>query len=184
MLKQICKLLVVGLSLVAANAFSQTTESALTCDDFRPTAEGLERYPNLEGACEAVIERDGELFGAFSAIVRRAGSETVTLYMPATDKTFRVTPDPETRIVIGGTSLRPSRLSRGQEIRVYLPVSEFAEPNVDEISLVTEANVVISHPIVPVAALPTTASLLPAIGLTSLGFLGAGWLIRRRRLRV
>lgn len=181
-MKQIRKVLLVGLSLVAANAFSQPTESALTCDDFRPTAEGLERYPNLEGACEAVIERDGELFGAFSAIVRRAGSESVTLYMPVTDRTFQVTPDPETRIVIGGVSLRPRQLSQGQEIRVYLPVSEFAEPDVDEIALVTEANVIISHPIVAVAALPTTASLLPLISLASLGFLAAGWLMRRRRL--
>ena len=67
--------------------------SALTCDDFRPTPEALERYPNLVGACEAIVERDGELYGLFRVVVRRVRGNNVTLHLPATGKTFTVSPD-------------------------------------------------------------------------------------------
>lgn len=170
-------------ALLSTGAWSaEVAETALSCADFRPTPEALERFPDLEGACEAVVERDGELYGRFAAIVRRAGNRTATLYVPVTDHTFTVEPEPDARVIVGGRKVRPRDLARGQEIQIYLAVSAFARPDIEEIALVTDAEVIIAHPVSTVAALPTTASPWPALGLTSLILLGGGWWLRRRRL--
>ena len=171
-----------SLMFLAGHAAAEEVVSQLSCADFVPTPEALERFPNLAGACESVIERDGELFGLFRAIVRSPGNRTTVLYIPATDKTVRIHPESNSRVVINGRKLRPSQLERGQEIRVYLSVHEFAKPNITELVLISETDVLLEHEVEHVAALPTTASLLPALGLGSLAFLGAGWLIRRRRV--
>ena len=73
----ITKRLLVALALVwlqGAFAAEQSQESALTCADFRPTDATLERYPELVGACEGIVERNGELFGKFKAVIRRPGN--------------------------------------------------------------------------------------------------------------
>ena len=47
-------------ALLSANASSQEM-TQLSCKDFIPTQEARERFPDLAGACEGVVERDGEL---------------------------------------------------------------------------------------------------------------------------
>ena len=130
--------------------------SALTCADFKPTEEALARFPDLVGACESVVERNGELYGLFRAVVRRASSRSVTLYLPVTDHTFRIEPRSEARVLLDGVKTRPRDLQRGQEIRIYLSTSAFTKPNVEEVTLVTESEAVVQHFAEPVAALPTT----------------------------
>ncbi len=130
--------------------------SALTCDDFKPTPEALQRFPDLRGACEAVVERNGELYGQFRAVVRRASSSSITLYLPATDHTFRVRPQSGARVLLGGTKARPRDLTRGQEIRIYLSTTAFATSNIEEVALVTESDLIIEHTVEPVDTLPTT----------------------------
>jgi hypothetical protein len=174
-------LLILGTLLMTATASAQEV-SALTCADFRPTPEALERYPNLAGACEAIIERDGELYGLFRAVVRRVRGNNVTMHLPATDKTFTVRPDAAHRVVADGQPIRARNLSRGQEIRIYLAVSEFAKPDVEEVAFTTEEDFIIEVEIEEVAALPTTASIWPTVAFAGLFLLGAGYLLRRRRL--
>ncbi len=137
-------------------AESGAQPSALTCADFVPTEAALERFPDLLGACEDVVERDDELYGLFRAVVRRATSRSVTLYLPVTDHTFEVAPESDARVLLGGTKVRPRELQRGQEIRIYLSTKAFSTPNVEEVALVTDSEVIIQHPVEPVAALPTT----------------------------
>jgi uncharacterized protein (TIGR03382 family) len=156
--------------------------TALSCDDFKPTPEALERFQNLEGACEAVVERNGELYGQFKAVVRRASSRSVVLYLPATDHTFTVNPKSDARVLLGGKKVRTRNLARGQEIQIYLRVASFSTPDIQEIILVSDSEVMIQHMVTPVAALPTTASPWPTVALASVMLLGLGWLIRRRRL--
>jgi len=175
-------LLILVAFLFSATAGAQQ-ESALTCADFRPTPEALDRYPNLAGACEAIIERDGELYGLFRADVRRVRGNNVTLHLPATGRTFVVRPDASHRVIAEGQQLRARNLSRGQEIRIYLPVSEFAKPDVQEIAFITEEEFIIEVEIEEVAALPTTASPWPTVAFAGLLLLVTGYLLRRRRLR-
>lgn len=66
--------LILAATWFAATAGAQVM-TELRCSDFRPTPEALERYAELEGACEGVVDRDGELYAKFTAIVRRVSVE-------------------------------------------------------------------------------------------------------------
>jgi Cu/Ag efflux protein CusF len=137
--------------VLAAALFSVTASgqemTQLSCKDFIPTDEARERFPDLAGACEGIVERDGELFGLFRAEVRRVHGSRVTLHLPATDHTFTVKPDPSLRVLIDGRKVRPRDLRPKDEIRVYLSASEFAKPDVEEIAFVTESDFVVDVPI-------------------------------------
>ncbi len=167
--------------LLAATANAQEL-SELTCDDFRPTPEAMARFPDLKGACDAIVERDGELYGRFSATVRRASNRSVTLYLPATDHTFRVTPDSSARVLVDGRKTRIRDLSRGQDIHIYLAVSEFAKPDIEQIILVSDAEVLLDVPVQP-ATLPATASNWPLVGILGGALLLMAGLLRQRRLQ-
>ena len=138
-------------SLVAPVSFA----AEMSCSDFRPTDSALQRFPDLIGACESVVEREGELYALFRAVVRRASASSVTLYLPAMDHTFSVSPRSDARVLLGGRKARARELQRGQEIRIYLSTSAFATPNV-EVALLSETEELIEHDTAPVAALPTT----------------------------
>ena len=86
------------------------------------------------------------------------------------------------RVLVDGKKMRARDLTRGQEIRIYLSVSQFAKPDIEEVAFVTEENVVVDVVIEEVAALPTTASPWPTIAAAGLLLLGVGYLMRRRRL--
>ena len=175
-------LLILTTLLIGTTAGAQEM-SALSCDDFRPTPEALERFPNLAGACEGIVERDGELFGLFRAVVRRVSISRVTLRLPATGKTFTIAPDPSQRVMINGRRTLMRDLTRGQEITLYLSVNEFAKPNIEQVAFVTEMNILVDVEIEEVAELPTTASLWPTIAMAGFFLLGASYLLRRRRFR-
>ncbi len=178
-------ILLFSAALLVAGAAMAQTPSALTCEDFRPTPEALERFPNLEDACEGIVERDGELYGQFSAVVRRVRGNSVTLYLPATDKTVTLRPESSARVLLpNGRKMRPRDLTRNQEIGIYLAVSEFAKPNLEEVVLITETEMLIEVEIEETPALPTTASIWPNVAAGGLLLLAVGFLLRRRRLRI
>jgi hypothetical protein len=153
----------------------------LSCADFKPTPEAMERFPDLEGACEAIVDRDGQLFAKFRAVVRRASNSSATLHLPATNHTFRVNPDSSARVLIEGRKTRIRDLQRGQEIRIYLAVSEFAKPDVEEIIMVTESDFLVAASVEPADALPTTASPWPALAALGLMLLAGGLVLRQVR---
>ena len=131
--------LILAAALLSTNATGQGM-TQLSCKDFIPTQEARDRFPDLAGACEGVVERDGELYGLFRAEVRRVRGSNITLHLPATDHTFTVRPDPATRVLVDGRKVRPRDLATRQEIRIYLSASEFAKPDVQEIAFMTESD--------------------------------------------
>lgn len=173
-----------------AGASASAEDAPMTCEqlqeDYKVTgaAEQLADSPDLFGACEEVVMRDGSPFIKVKAVVRRAGRDTVRLYVPATDRTVEITPEEDLRVMIDGRKVRPSRLDRGQEIRIYLSVAEFTRPRpepVQQVAMVTEQEEIRDVPATPVAALPTTASMLPALGLFGALFVAGGLGLRRLR---
>jgi len=128
-------------------ASAETTTSGLTCADFNPTQDALDRFPDLQGACEGIVERDGDLYALFTAYVHRVTrtGNAVWLHLPVTDHTFRVNPGPDARILTGGGKMRPGDLVTGQDVRIYLAVSEFGKPNVESIAFVTENDLILDH---------------------------------------
>jgi hypothetical protein len=181
-------------SLIAAgllaSAGAHAEDATITCEtlaeDYRITgaAEQLAQSPDLFGACEEVVMRDGSPYIKVGAVVRRAGRDTVRLYVPATDRTVEITPQEDLRVMIDGRKVRPSRLERGQKIRIYLSVPEFTRAKVEpvqQVAMVTEAEEIREVKATPVAALPTTASMLPALGLFGALFVAGGLFVRRIR---
>ena len=171
-------------ALLATGAASAQEPTALSCSDFRPTEEALERFPNLIGACEGIVERDGELFGLFRGVVRSVRGTQMTIYLPATDKEIRMRPDSSTRVYVGGRKERPTNLEVGSEFRIYLSVDEFAKPDIEEVAFVTEEDVIVTVAVAAGPELPTTASPWPAVAFGGLLLLGTGYLLRRRRARI
>jgi hypothetical protein len=137
---------ILGAALLSLNATGQEM-TQLSCKDFLPTEEARQRFPDFAGACEGIVERDGELFGLFRAEVRRVRGNRVTLHLPATDHTFTVTPDPSSRVLVDGKKVRPRDLATRQEISIYLSASEFAKPDVEDIAFVTESDFLVDVPV-------------------------------------
>ncbi len=137
--------LVLTAALLSVNASGQEM-TQLSCKDFIPTQEARERFPDLAGACEGVVERDGELYGLFRAEVRRVRGNNITLHLPATDHTFTVKPDPSARVLIDGRKVRPRDLMPRDEVSIYLSASEFSKPDVQEIAFVTESDFMVDVP--------------------------------------
>jgi hypothetical protein len=121
--------------------------TGLSCKDFLPTEEARQRFPDFAGACEGVVERNGELYGLFRAEVRRVRGNNVTLHLPVTDHTFTVRPDPATWVKAGDKKVRARDLMPTQEIRIYLSASQFGRPDVEDIAFITESDFLIDVPV-------------------------------------
>lgn len=147
---------------MAMSANAQDPEYVMSCAELAAdqnlelTAEARERFANLKGSCMGIVDRDGELYAHTQMVVRRVINNKVTLYIPATDSTIDVHPDASSRVDIGGTSVRPRDLIRGQELNLYLSVDKFTQAVPDEIVLPTEDGELVPVAAAPVAALPTT----------------------------
>jgi hypothetical protein len=119
----------------------------LSCRDFIPTEEARQRFPDLAGACEGIVERDGELYGLFRVEIRQVYGNRLTLHLPATDHTFTVRPDPTARVLADGKKVHPSELAERQEIRIYLSARQFTRPDVQEVAFVTESDFLVDVPV-------------------------------------
>jgi hypothetical protein len=91
--------------------------------------------------------------------------------------------DSSQRVLIGGKKTRVRDLVRGQEIRIYLSVSQFAKPDIEEVAFITEEDMIVDIEIERVPALPTTASIWPTLAGAGLLLLGVGYALRRQRFR-
>jgi hypothetical protein len=145
------------------SAHAAEPEYAMTCDEVitklnrEVTAEARARFADLEGSCMGVVDRDGTLFMHTKMVVRRVRGNTVTIYLPATDRTFDVQTRTNARIRIGNNRVRISTLNRGQELNIYVPVDELTQPIIDEVAFETDVeDELVVAPAVLAAALPTT----------------------------
>jgi hypothetical protein len=186
---RIIKYLIAAGALCAFPAYAVEPEYAMSCaeagEQYKATAEAAARFADLEGTCEGIYRINGALYAQAKAVVRSASSSKVRLYLPATDRTIEVTPDADMRVNIGGQKIRVRNLDRGDEISIYLSLDAFFEDRVEEIAFATEDSnpePIAIAPVVEVAALPTTASPLPALALLS-GLILAGGLFMRGRRR-
>ena len=161
---KLIKTIVVACAFSAVSAYAvDPVQSDITCaelgDKYEATAEAKERFADLAGSCEGVYEVDGALFVRATATIRNRRGNTVRLYVPATDHTFEVTADSDSRVWIGGRKLRVRELNRGDEIGIYLSVDKFATERITEVAFATEddhAEAIVVAPVEEVAALPTT----------------------------
>ena len=182
------KYLIAAGALCALPAYAVEPEFAMSCDEageqYKATPEAEERFADLKGTCEGIYRINGALYAKAKAVVRSASSRRVRMYLPATDRTIEATPDADMRVNIGGRKIRVRDLNRGDDISIYLSLDAFFEDRVEEIAFATEESnpePIAIAPVVEVAALPTTASPLPALALLSGLILAAGLFMRGRR---
>jgi len=180
--------------LLALSWSQSTLAQQPTCNDITFTGPVAQEFPDARRACLDVVEREGRNFAHFQARVRNVRGGTVEAEFRMPDGTYSrpitVTPDPSSRVRIGGRNYRWSDLSRGQELDVWLPPDRWEivvpeDPEQQFAAAPAIAVFVISEPATTVAAntLPRTASQVPLVGalgalLAALGFGVAG--IRRR----
>jgi len=187
-MKYLIRTAIVASVFGASSAFAVDPQLAdITCEQlgekYELTAEAEERFADLRGSCEGVYEVDGHLYTRTQAIIRSKRGGKFRLYLPATDHTFEITPDPSGRVWVGSRKMRVRDLSRGDELGIYISVDKFAQEKLDEIAFVTPDGY--TAPLVTtnaeeVAALPTTASPLPLLALLSAFMIGAGLMLRRK----
>jgi hypothetical protein len=151
-----------AVALFSTNAMA--VEYSMTCDEvitklnLEATAAAKERFADLKGSCLGVVDRDGDLYMHTQVVVRRSSAQRVTLYLPATDRTFDVTPDSGQRIPIAGRNVRVASLARGQELNIYISIDQFMQPIIEEVAFepVEEVDIIVVVPAVIAPALPTT----------------------------
>ena len=142
-MKMIKLLAVAGVFCVSSAYAVDPQLSDMTCDQlrdkFEATADALERFADLQGACDGVYTIDDALYVRTQAVIRSRSGGKVTLYLPATDHTFSVTPDSSGRVWVGNRKVRVRDLNRGDELGIYLSVDKLAtERVVTSVAFATE----------------------------------------------
>ena len=181
-----------ALSLSAGQAFAQNASSEgmdigtpTSCADLNWSAEVLAANPDIAMSCQAVYEKDGELFAKATIEVIRVRGNRMTFRTMHTDggkgDSRSITLPATWRAEIGGRSYRASDLMRGQQLNVYIPQDRFALA-VEDSDGVDAADVVVIEE--AVVEMPSTASPLFLIGLAGGAFIALGGLLSgvRRRL--
>ncbi len=157
------KMVLVG-ALLAAQTMGVAAQDdyVMTCNEYlaregrQVTDEARARFANLAGSCMGVVERDGGLYMHTKMVVRAVRGGEVTLYLPASDRTFSVRPDSSARVEIAGRKVRPRDLSRGDELNLYIAAEKFTQPMIDEVAFTTEDDRTVTATATATAALPTT----------------------------
>jgi hypothetical protein len=190
------KLMILASTFAASSMLGAEPQlSATTCAQLAETRqltdEAKARFAQLVGSCQGVYEINGAQYVLVKAEYRGKQDGQTVLYLPATDRTVQLTPRPEARVIVDGRKVKPSALSRGDEVSIYLSVDKFTQDReVQEVTFAAEETTepVITEPVVePVAAepvqvaaaLPVTASPLPLVALLSAASLAVGALLRR-----
>lgn len=161
-------------------------QESLTCDDIEWSTAVLNEYPNIDKACNAVMEKEGSLYARVTVELQRVHNNVLTFKVLNRDGTsggsYTQNVGNSWRANIGGQVYRARDLSRGQRLNVYLPGDRWAIIHEGEEGPALEE---VEVPVVAAAVLPATASQWPLVGAAGAGLLMLGAclsLLRRRRL--
>lgn len=172
---------------IGATASAQTD---LTCDDIVFGAEVTSRYADIADGCWDVVELDGERYAKMKVEILQTRGRTATFRFKHPDGSFGPTQSTtvasDWRAEIGGQTYSMRQLNAGQEVNVYVPSDRWEAQLGDTSGVLTTYYAVVmveESSSGSGAALPSTASALPLIGLLGVGSLFAAFLMRIRRRR-
>jgi hypothetical protein len=191
MKKQLVVAMGMAMSLSMGQAMAQNESSEgmdigtpTSCADLNWSAEALASNPDIAMTCQAVYEKNGELYARAAIEVVRVRGNRMTFRTLHTDggkgDSRSIQLDNSWRAEIGGRSYRASDLMRGQQLNVYIPQDRFALAVVDDDGP-DEADIIIIEE--EVVDMPTTASPLFLIGLAGGAFVALGGLLSGLRRR-
>lgn len=170
--------LLCGLVVLSTDALAQRTDRAFTatgrnCSDIVWQADVLQRYPDIDDACQEVVEYDGREYVRFVGTVQSSSTESMTMQFEGTDQEITLTTPDDLSLFVDGRPTRARRLQRGQELTFHVPadqfVAHFFEPGSEtEFVVVRIVQAPAAQQVAaatPGRTLPQTASILPSIGL-------------------
>lgn len=179
---------------VALDAQAQRTERAFTasgrtCSEITWQPSVLARFPNIDDACQSVVEFDGQDFVEFNGTVRSvsARGDRLTMRFEGVDDEVELQTPEDMRVYLEGRPTRVRDLARGQELTFHVPASRFVahfyEPGSE--TQFSEAQIAPAGATAQVAQaapeprrLPQTASFLPLVGFVGIVLVALGGLIR------
>lgn len=165
-------------------------QTQLTCDEIVFGADLTSRYPDIQDACQSVVEIGGERYAKMTVeLIRTRGNQARFRFME-NDGDFgpaqSVTLDPGWRATIGGREYRLRELNPGQQLSIYLPGDRWeahvAQNDLPSIT-VWYGVVMFQEDFAAEPQLPMTASEMPLIGMLGGGALFAAFLLRAFRRR-
>jgi hypothetical protein len=177
--------------LVCGTAMAQRTGSAFTatgesCSDITWQPSVLEQYPRIAEACQDVVQYDGRYFVQFDGTVQSVTGNGSRLVMrfEGLDENTTLNPPENARLFIAGRSTPFRDLTRGQELTIHVPADQFVayfgeepRPQVEVVAVqfvpVQETRVA-SAAGQPSRTLPSTAGMLPLLGVLGGGLLAIG----------
>jgi hypothetical protein len=116
------------IGLAALLAVPATYAQNTACKSVEFSGAVLERFPNAPQGCLDVVERDGQKFAVYKADLVRISGKTAFLKFKLPDGTRSTTraikTDPARRVLIQGKPTRVQDLAVGQELTLYVKVSE------------------------------------------------------------
>lgn len=172
------------------------TTTSNNCDDVEWSAEMQERYPDIDAACQSVEERNGKKYVRFEGTVRSASASELDVNFKGGGR-VQMDPPEGTKIYMNGKQIPVSDLRRGDRLTFYVPEDRMtAQFYPDEQLANTQESQAVNVPIAAAeqatedeesnqmaAMLPSTASELPWLGLSSLLMLAIAGTLRRFRRR-
>ena len=177
--------------LIVATMIFATNSLADECSDVQFGSELQDRYPKIDEACLGILDYRGEQYVSLSGKIVSANSRVIALRWKRPDGSYikdifrSKSLDPAFRISIDGKDVRPSSLRRGQEINTYVKLGGEIATLMSDANLETAAVTAMAVDFDPAPAeMPTTASILPTLGLFGVLSLGVGGLIRIYRKKV
>ncbi|QBF82626.1 LPXTG cell wall anchor domain-containing protein [Shewanella maritima] len=149
------------------------------CDDVSWHQDVLAKYPSIANACQAVVEKDGQEFVKLNAeFIRYHEPHKVQLAFFERDGTKErqtIAVKHDAKVDAGGNKVGWDALPKGYKLEFYIPSDRF---EVHEV-----VNVTPPPHLTQTAALPKTASWLPALGALGMTLIGVGGFISRRYRR-
>lgn len=109
----------------------------------------LAAFPKIADACQGLVTKNGEPFARFTAEVRSANADTVTVHFldrnnkPVSEVVFAVN-NPDARINVSGTPTRVSRLQRGTQVTFYIHHNRwglFADPDSAPLTILSREDI-------------------------------------------
>lgn len=165
----------------------------LSCANIEFTGPVASQFPNANEYCLDVAERDNEIYAHFAAEVQRVSGNKAYIKFKHPDGSLSDTvafdPPPDYRINIASRDYRVRDLGRGQELDVWVPSSRWEAAFYDDAANLKGAGTVAAVPIISgedeymAAALPSTASPVPLLGMLGAIFITLGAFLRWLRRR-
>ena len=176
------------------NAQSSSVDKAFSaagtdCLSVNWSAETLAKYPNIDSACQEVMQKDGKTYVKFDGEVKKVskGGTEVVMKMKGGKQDLVLNPVEGRSVYVNGKKVPVKSLRPGDTLTFYVPEDRFIAAVMETPAAPVE-EIPLAPPVVEQVAMtstdysmPSTASNWPLLALFGVLALGAAATLRARR---